>query len=91
MEDKEKMAKFYMHNLVLTNLNIWDPNPRMGNMQLMELASWMVNEETRAQEVRRVMRRENIEPLHIREELFSPRGVINNHIKIEKDAKLAEK
>ena len=48
-----------MHNLVLTDLNIWDPNPRMGDMQLMDLASWMVNEETRAQEMRRVMRREN--------------------------------
>lgn len=45
MADKAKMIEFYMHNLVLTNLNIWDPNPRMGDMQLMALASWMVNEE----------------------------------------------
>ena len=60
-----------MNNLVLIDLNIWDPNPRIRDMQLMALASWMVNEETRAQEMRRVMRRENKEPLHIREELFS--------------------
>ena len=76
------MEKLYMYNLVFIDLNIWDPNPRMGDMQLMALASWMFNEETRAQEMRRVMRRENREPLHIREELFSPRGVINNHLNI---------
>ena len=67
MADKAKMVDFYMHNLVLTDLKIWDPNPRMGDMQLMALASWMVNEETREKEMRRVMRRENIEPLRIRE------------------------
>lgn len=51
----------------------------------------MVNEEAKAQEVRRVMRRENMEPLHIRAEIFSPKGVINNHLKIEKDDSLTEK
>ena len=30
--DQEKMAEFYMHNFVLTNLDIWDPNPTMGDM-----------------------------------------------------------
>lgn len=49
MVNKEKMAEFYMHNLVLTYLNIWDPNPRMGDMKLMALASWMFNEETKVQ------------------------------------------
>ena len=48
MVDKAKMENFYMHNLVFTNLNIWDPNPRMGDMKLMALESWMVNEDTRA-------------------------------------------
>ena len=61
---------------------IWDPNPRMGDMQFMELATWMVNEDTRAQEMKRVMKRESREPLHIKAELFSPRGVINNQINI---------
>ena len=51
----------------------------------------MVNEETRAQEMRRVMIREIIKPLHIRAEIFSPRGVINNHLNIEKDLALAER
>ena len=85
------MADFYRHNLVLINLNIWDSNPRMGGMKLMALASWMVNEETRSQDMERVIRRENREPLHIMVELFSPRGVINNHIKIERDPELAKR
>ena len=50
----------------------------------------MVNEEARAQEVRRVMRRENREPIHIREKTFSCRGTIKNHLKIEKDDALVE-
>lgn len=50
----------------------------------------MVNEEAVSQEVRKVMRRENMEPLHISAELFSPRGVINKHLKIEKDVSLVE-
>ena len=30
MVDLENMPEFYMHNFVLTNLDIWDPNPTMG-------------------------------------------------------------
>ena len=48
MVDQAKMAEFYVHNFVLKNLEVWDPNPTMGDMQLMALASWMVNEDTRA-------------------------------------------
>ena len=55
--DQEKMKIFYMHNFVLTNMEIWDPNPTMGDMQLMALASWMVNEDTRAKEIGKVMGR----------------------------------
>lgn len=61
----------------------------MGDMQLIALESWMVNDETREQEMRRVMTRETREPLHIGAKLFNPRGVINNHITIEEDPKLA--
>ena len=46
MADQENMAEFYVHNLVLTNLDTWDPNPTMGDMQLMALVSWMMNENT---------------------------------------------
>ena len=55
VSNQEKMVEFYVHNFVLTNLEIWDPNPTMGDMQLMTLESWMVNEDTRAKEIWRVM------------------------------------
>ena len=66
MADQEKMAEFYVHILVLTNLDIWEPNPIMGDMQLMALVSWMVNEDTREKEIWRVMGRRNKEPLYMR-------------------------
>ena len=66
MVDQEKMAEFYVHNLLLTDLDTWDPNSTMGDMQLMALVSWMMNEDTREKEIWRVMRRRNREPLHIR-------------------------
>ena len=65
MADQEKMAEFYVHNLVLTNLDTWDPNPAMRNMQLMSLITWMMNEDTRAKEIWRVMGRRN-RPLYIK-------------------------
>ena len=73
------MENFYVHSLVLTNLDTWDLNSTMGDMQLMALVSWMMNEDTREKEIWRVMRRRNREPLHIKPKLFIPRGVILNH------------
>jgi len=58
MEDKAKLVEFYMHNLTLTNMNFWDPNEILVDIQLMALASWMTHEETRAEEVERVMTKE---------------------------------
>ena len=84
------MADFYVHNLVLTNLDTWDPNPTMGDMQLMALASWMMNEDIREKETWTFMSRRNREPLHIRPELFSPKGVILNRREIERDPTLVE-
>lgn len=49
-----------MHNLTLTNMNIWDPNPKLGDMQLMALASWMTREEDRVEEVKKVMEKESL-------------------------------
>ena len=57
--DQEKMEEFYMPNFVLTNLVTWDPNPTIKDMQLMALASWMVNEDTRAKAIWKVMGRRN--------------------------------
>lgn len=32
--DKAKMEKFYLHNMALTNLNVWDLNAKLGDLQL---------------------------------------------------------
>ena len=47
MEDKGKLVAFYIHNLTLTDMNIWDPNARLGDTQLMALVSWITHEEER--------------------------------------------
>jgi len=48
LQDREKLSKFYLHNLALEDLNVWDPNPKLGDLKLMALASWMNHEEERA-------------------------------------------
>ena len=57
---------------------------------MMALVSWMMNEDTREKEIWMVIRRRNREPLYIRLELFSPRGVILNLREIERDPTLVE-
>lgn len=68
LEDRAKMPKFYLHNMALTNLNVWDPNAKIGDLQLMALVSWMNHEEIRAVEMKKILAREQIEPLVIRVE-----------------------
>jgi len=41
------MAEFYLHYMVLTDMKMWDPNARLGDMKLMAMASWMNHEELR--------------------------------------------
>ena len=55
LEDRAKMSEFYLHNLALTDLNVWDPNSKLGDLQLMALASWMNHEEERAAKMKKVM------------------------------------
>ena len=50
-EDKVKLAKFYLHNMALTDMNLWDPNVALGDLQLMAMASWISHEEKRAVEI----------------------------------------
>lgn len=57
-EDKEKIEKFYLHNMALIDMNVWDPNARLGDLQLMAMASWMNHEALRAAEVRNLMIKE---------------------------------
>jgi len=83
------MYEFYLHNLALTDLNVWDPNAKLGDLQLMALASWMNHEEERAIEMKKVMTREETEPLMTRAEQSNQMAVINAHNLIANDPKLA--
>jgi len=58
LEDRAKMSDFYFHNMDLTNMNVWDPNAKLGDLQLMALASWMNHEESRAEEMKKILARE---------------------------------
>jgi len=77
LEDKEKMVEFYLHNMALTNMNVWDPNARLGDMQLKAMASWMNHEELRAAKIRRFMVKEQNETLMIRAEPSDPMALIS--------------
>lgn len=89
LEDRANISEFYLHNLALTYLNVWDPNPKLGEFQLMVLASWMSHEEARATKMKRVLAREEVEPLFIRVEQPNSMVVINTHNLIANDPKLA--
>lgn len=39
LEGRAKMAKFYLHNMALTDMNVWDPNAKLGDLQLIILTS----------------------------------------------------
>lgn len=66
LEDRVRMAKFYLHNMSLIDMNVWDPNAKLGYLQLMPLAPWMNHEESRVAEMKRILAREQNEPLFIR-------------------------
>jgi len=51
--------------MVLIDMNVWDPNARLGDLKLMAIASWMKHEDLRATEVKRLIREKN-EPLLIK-------------------------
>lgn len=78
-EDKAKIAKFYLHNMALIDMKLWDPNARLGDLQLMAMASWMNHEEKRATEIKRLMAKEKNEPLMIRAEPSDPMALISVH------------
>ena len=59
-------------------------------MNLMALASWMMNADTREKEIWSFMGIRNKEALYIIPQFFSPRGFILNHLEIERDSTLVE-
>jgi len=78
-EDRAKLAEFCLHNFALPDINAWDPNIVIGDVQLMAMASWMSHEEKRVVEVRNILDRELSEPLMIKAELDDPSAVISTH------------
>ena len=78
-EDKEKLEEFYLHNMVLTNINLWDPNTTLGDLLLMAMASWMSHEEKRVVEIQKMMTKELSELLMIRGEPTGPLALIYAH------------
>ena len=78
-EDKAKLSKFYLHNLALPNMNLWDPNATLGDVQVMAMASWLNHEEKREVEIWNVMNMELSEPLMIKAELEDPSALLYAH------------
>lgn len=78
-EDKAKLSEFYLHNLALPNMNLWDPNAALGDVQLMAMASWLNHEEKRTAEIWNVMNRELSDPLMIRAKPEYPSALIYAH------------
>ncbi len=85
LEDRAKMVEFYLHNIALTDMNVWDPNTELGDLQLMALASSMNHEKSRAAEMKRILARDKNEPLFIRTEQSIPMALINTHNLIAND------
>ena len=83
------MAEFYLHNIALIDMNIWDPNAELEDLQLMVLASWMNHEKSRAAKMKIILAREKNEPLFIRAKQSNPMALINNHNLIANDPQLA--
>ena len=90
-EDKAKMAEFYLHDMALTNMNVWDPNARLGDLQLMAMASWMNHEELRVAEIKILMVKEQNEPLMIRVEPSYPMELISTHNLLANDPQISPK
>ena len=82
------MVEFYLHNMALTDMNVWDPNAKLGDLQLMDLESWMNHEESRAAEMKRILAREQNEPLFIRAKQSNPMALISTHNIIANDPQL---
>ena len=68
LEDRTKMSKFYLRNVALIDMNVWDPNAKLGDLHLMALASWMNHGELKATEMKKILAREQTEPFMIRVE-----------------------
>lgn len=78
-KNRAKLAEFYLHNMALPDMNLWDLNAALGDLQLMAMASWLNHEDKRAVEIQRIMTKELSEPLMIRAEPKKPLNLIYAH------------
>jgi hypothetical protein len=72
MEERARLCEFYLHNLILPHPYNWNPNPYVGDVQLMAFASWLRHEEMRAEEFKKYKEEELQTPLWIRVEAARP-------------------
>jgi len=77
--------------MALIDMNVWDPNARLGDLQLMAMASWMNHEELRAVEIIKLMIKEQNEPLMIRLEPSDPIALISTHQLLANNPKITPK
>ena len=85
LEDKVNIYEFYLNNFALENLNVWDPNAKLGDLQLMALTSWMSHKEATTKKVKIFVETEEIETLYIIVEKINSMVFINHNI-ISNDA-----
>lgn len=78
-DDRAKLADFYLQNMALPDMNLWDPNATLGDLQLMAMASWLSHEDKRAMEIERITTKELSEPLIIRPKPENPLALIYAH------------
>lgn len=75
--------------MALTNMTIWDPNADLRYLQIIALPLSMNHENSRAAKMKRILAREQNEPLFIRDEQSNPMALINTHNIIANDRQLA--
>jgi len=79
IEERDILCEFYFYNCILPHPYDWNPNPYVGNIQLMDFVSWLRNEEMRAEELKNYMKEEQQTPLWNRAKAIRPKYVISNH------------
>jgi len=83
LEDRANIYEFYLHNMALIDMNVWDPSVKIGDLHLMDFSSWMNHEDAMATEMKQILAREQTEPLMIRAKQSNLMVVINTHNLIE--------
>jgi hypothetical protein len=86
---RARMCEFYLHNIILPHPYKWNPNPYVGDVQMMAFASWLRHEEMREEELKKYKEDEFQTPLWIRVEAARPGDVITSHHNLSLDKEIA--